>query len=285
VAKGLELKQEEAQLTSADGTRLHVRTVRPPEIRGRVAMIHGFAEHGGRYKHVQAFLAQHGFASSVVDLRGHGLSEGRRTFVERWGDYLDDAQAHLQTMSADTLPGPLFALGHSMGGLILTRLIQARGPSLPELRGAVVTSPFFALKMQVPIWKELAGRALSKMLPTFRLPTDLDLDHLSTDPTVGQQYEADPLVTGSTTTRWFTEAMNAHKDVFRDVSSFGVPVFLQHGDDDMIADPQATVRFHREVPSEDKTLERWPGLRHELFNERAKDEVLAKLVSWLEARL
>ena len=276
---------EEGQLTSADGTRLHLRSLTPETVRGRVAIIHGFAEHGGRYAHVQRFLAERGLASAVVDLRGHGLSDGARTYVSRWGEYLDDAMTHVQAVAANGLPGPVFVMGHSMGGLIVTRLIQARGPSLPELCGAVITSPFYGLKMQVPIWKELAGRALSRFLPTIRMPTDLDVAHLSTDPAVGQRYLDDPLVTRTATTRWFTEATGAHKDVFRDVADFKLPVYLQHGDDDMIADPQATARFARECASEDKVFHRWPGMRHELLNEREQQKVVTQTVEWLEARL
>ena len=49
---------------------------RPP--RGVVAVVHGFAEHLGRYDALLAHLAGRGLAVAAVDLRGHGRSGGPR---------------------------------------------------------------------------------------------------------------------------------------------------------------------------------------------------------------
>ena len=58
---------------SADGTRL--RLSRSGEGRD-VLIIPGYAEHAGRYAHVAAGLS--GYRSTVLELRGHGQSGGKR---------------------------------------------------------------------------------------------------------------------------------------------------------------------------------------------------------------
>lgn len=274
------------QLRSADGTALHVRELRPREgVRARVAVIHGFAEHGGRYGHVLEALARRGLAAAVLDLRGHGRSAGRRTFVRRFADYRADAAAFLRQQGEARPAGPLLAVGHSMGGLVLARTLQEEADALPELAGAVLSSPFFALGTPVPAWKEVAGRVMSRWLPWFRMPTGIDVAELSTDPEVGRAYEADPLVTSTATSRWFTEALAAHAAVLAAAPRVRLPLLVQHGAADRIADPAATERFHAAAGSPDKELKLWPGLRHELFNERAKAAVLDYVGEWLESRL
>lgn len=105
--------------------------------RGNVAIVHGVAEHSGRYQNLADHLTLAGFDIHAFDLRGHGRSEGRRVHVERWNDYLLDVDyflAHLMdhlsgdhsddhSMVAPTTPVVLY--GHSLGALIvLDYLIQ-----------------------------------------------------------------------------------------------------------------------------------------------------------------
>src|SRR5262245_16856987 len=114
-----DLPLDELQLRSADQTSLWVRRVRPTSAaRGRLAFVHGFAEHGGRYVSTLRWFASRGFDTHVLDLRGHGRSGGRRTFVNRWSDYLDDVEAYLTHVEAQRPASgprtPLFLIGHSM---------------------------------------------------------------------------------------------------------------------------------------------------------------------------
>jgi alpha-beta hydrolase superfamily lysophospholipase len=60
----------------------------------RVGLLHGYGDHCARYQH---FYDVAGGAGSGVeswfDFRGHGRSDGKRGFVARWDEHLDDADA------------------------------------------------------------------------------------------------------------------------------------------------------------------------------------------------
>ena len=56
-----------------------------------------------------------------------------------------------------------------------------------------------------------AGRTLTRILPWFALPTDLDGSLLSKDPGVGEAYASDPRISKKVTARWFSEVMAAHR--------------------------------------------------------------------------
>src|SRR5690606_22097709 len=157
------LPVDEVQLRSADQTALWTRRVRPVgAARARLAFVHGFGEHGGRYVRTLRWFAARGFDAHVLDLRGHGRSGGRRTFVRRWGEFLDDAEAFLAHVEGQRpLDGPrtpLFVVGHSMGGLVVARTLMDRRDRLPPLAGAALMSPFLKVKMPLPAWKTTAGR-------------------------------------------------------------------------------------------------------------------------------
>ena len=125
---------EEDTFVGVRGLRIHVRTWAPASPpRGVVVIAHGFAEHGGRYAAVAEHLVAEGLAVVAADHRGHGLSEGRRTSVVRFDDYVDDLTTVI-TRARDRWPSQrLVLLGHSMGGLDRARL---RGAPEPPARRA-----------------------------------------------------------------------------------------------------------------------------------------------------
>lgn len=283
-ATSTDVHEELLQLRSADQTALTVRRVRPRgEVRARLAWVHGVAEHGGRYLPSLRLLAERGFESAIVDLRGHGGSGGRRVHLTRFTEYLDDVEA-LFAHLGDSGDSPLFALGHSMGGLILTRTLQERAGRLPPVRGVVLLSPFFGLALQLPIWKEVAGRALSRLVPWFALPTDLDVAQLSKDPAVGEAYLADRQVSKRATARWYTETVAQLPLALAGAEQMELPTLMMHGEDDGLTCVESAKTFFGRLGAADKELRLWPGLRHELLNEVEREQVLAHLAGWLEAR-
>lgn len=278
------LREEELQLTSSDGTALFARRVLPEgESRGHLAWVHGVAEHSGRYLETMRWFAERGFGSTAIDLRGHGHSGGKRVFVRRWAEYTSDVLAFLE--GVESPGGPSFLIGHSMGGLVVGRALQTQPQRLSGLRGAVITSPFFGIKVAVPGWKVGAGRFLSKIAPGVSLPSDLDANLLSKDPEQVRAYEEDPLVTHAVTARWYTEAVGQHEPALAEASRLSLPVLFMHGEDDGITDPEATKAVFARCGSEDKELQLWPGARHELLNEVEREQVRERILTWLEPRL
>ncbi len=106
--------REQQTLTSRDGTRLNAVVWAPERHLERTLVItHGLAEHMGRYEHVAEAFVEAGWRVIGLELRGHGDSDGKRGHVDAWSRYVEDLQAAIAF--AD---GPVWILGHSMGGLI-----------------------------------------------------------------------------------------------------------------------------------------------------------------------
>src|SRR5258706_12146812 len=103
--------------------KLFYRSVTPAGIAwARLALLHGYGDHCGRYLHFFRWLAERGVACHAIDFRGHGGSEGKRGFVRRWEEFLDDADALMEQAGFKSADGPpVFMLGHSHGGLVLAK--------------------------------------------------------------------------------------------------------------------------------------------------------------------
>jgi alpha-beta hydrolase superfamily lysophospholipase len=265
---------------AGDGLRLFFRRWFVPGAKGLAAIVHGFAEHSGRYKHVVDFLCEAGWSVATFDCRGHGQSGGRRAHVDHFQDYLDDTRAFLQEVKKAGFQGLPVLLGHSQGGLIAARFV----PMLPDsVAGLVLSSPFIGLAMKVPAFKALAGKAVSKIFPTLAMKTGLDPAVLSHDRDVVEKYAADPLVSNIATARWFTEIQQAHQDALRQAGGIRCPLLMLLAGDDRVTSTPASRNLFEAAGSADKILKEYPDYYHEVFNEVGRDRVLADLRSWLES--
>ena len=127
-------------------------------------LVHGIAEHAGRYRHVAMQLARAGITTHAYDQRGFGASGGHRAYVDRWSQYHDDVEDRLAEVrsAADGLPVVLY--GHSMGGLIALGYTLADPPRpLPDL--LVLSAP--AIDAAVPVWKRGLADILGGVRPRF----------------------------------------------------------------------------------------------------------------------
>src|SRR3954447_23302719 len=107
-----------AETTARDGTRLRTRQwAAEGESWARVLIVHGIAEHSGRYEDVGAWLSEAGLDVASFDLRGFGASGGRRAFVDRWSTIHDDLEDQLVALRQATPSRPVVLFGHSLGGL------------------------------------------------------------------------------------------------------------------------------------------------------------------------
>ncbi len=267
------------RFSSADGTSLCADVYDPSDAgpgRGLLVLVHGFGEHRGRYHDTAGFLAQQGYQVACLDLRGHGESGGTRAYVERFADYLQDVEAVIKEMGAQD---PVLLVGHSMGGLVALNYVL-RHPE--RVRALALSSPFLGLKLKVPVWKRWLAQACSSVLPTLKVPSDLDPALLSHDPQVVAAYARDPLVVRHATARWFTEVLAAQAEVLRAAPRVSVPTLFLCAGDDRVVDAAVSQRVFDRLPgSIDKMMTLYPGLYHEIFNEVERDRVLQDLATWL----
>jgi alpha-beta hydrolase superfamily lysophospholipase len=275
-----ELTMREASLDAA-GRRLFWRAVEPERSpRARVALLHGYGDHSGRYQHFMRWLGERGVASAALDFRGHGLSAGRRGHCSRWEEFVDDLRAFVDTL-AETSAAPLFILAHSHGGLVAA---AAGEEGLEGVRGCIFSAPFFHGKLRVPAYKTVGARLLNPILPWMPIPNGLRSDMMSADGEMVAESTHDPLVVRTATPRWYLTCLRAQERVLARADRFKLPLLMLVPEQDSVADPDAMLRFYEAASPPDKELKRYPGFRHELLRESERERVFHDVLRWIEAR-
>jgi alpha-beta hydrolase superfamily lysophospholipase len=246
-----------------------------------VVIAHGYGEHGGRYGHVAERLTAAGYEVVIPDHRGHGRSQGRHVSVTSFDDYIADLKRLIALVGTDRGPAETFLVGHSMGGLIAAAY-ALRSPS--DLRGLVLSAPAVVAPGEVSASTIALGRLLSRIAPNLGT-VSLPVDQISRDPAVVARYFSDPLVhRHRLRARLGAEMLRVMSDVGSGLATLRLPVLVMQGTADRVVPPQAAAFVEERAGSLDKTVKRYPGLYHEIFNEPERDAVLDDLLSWLADR-
>ena len=272
---------EEGSFAGARG-RVHTRTWRPDRSpRSAVVIVHGLAEHGGRYEGLGSALAGAGHLATVADLAGHGRSKGRPVDGPSLDDHVADTLTAIWRARKEAPAGRLFVVGHSLGGLVAL-LLAVRHPE--HLDGLVLSGPVAAVPARVSPLTIFAGRVLARVAPRTGV-TAVDLTAISRDPAVVEAYLSDPLIpgVGRIPARLGVQMYDAVREVRRRAGELTVPMLVMHGSADSIADPAGSRHLHEHAGSTDRTLRIYEGLYHEIFNEPERDLVIADLLAWLSA--
>jgi alpha-beta hydrolase superfamily lysophospholipase len=263
---------------NSQGLQIFTRYWHAENPRAVVALVHGQGEHVGRYEHWAALFNQHHVSVVGIDLQGYGRSEGKRGHAKNLDALLDDIGLLLEKTRALYPELPLFLYGHSMGGCMVLNYVTRRSPALS---GLIATGPWIRLAFQAPFFKVLAGKLLRRITPSLTLPTGLAVHFISHDEAVVRAYKTDPLVTDQLSTAAGMAILEAADWLDQWEGRFDMPVLLMHGGSDMITSAAATREFARRAKG-DITYREWPGLYHEIHNEKENQEVFEYLWEWMQ---
>jgi len=273
-------KEEELSFASGPG-RIAVRhwiPEGPP--RAVVAICHGLNSHSGQYGWTAERLVAAGFAVYALDLRGRGRSEGERFYVDSIGDYVDDVAGLIALAKSREGALPVFLLGHSAGGVVSCTyaLDHPQG-----LAGLICES--FAFQVPAPDIALTILKGVSHLAPHAHV-LSLKNEDFSRDPQVVAAMNADPLIKDESQPAQTVAALvRADERLKKDFPKITLPVFILHGTADKATRPSGSQFFHDTAGSADKTLKLYDGHFHDLLNDVGKEQVMADILGWLEARL
>ena len=263
------------EATSRDGVAQLVRTWEADAPKASALVLHGIAEHSGRYEHVGSALADAGYTTVGYDHHGHGKSGGQRGHVPGFEVFLDDVEDRLAALRDDGLP--VVMLGHSMGGLIAFRYAVSDRPQPDVL---LLSGP--ALGAVVPAWQRIAAPILGRIAPRVFIKSEFEPGLLSTDPDVGFAYEADPLRVKGATARLGHELFEAMQYANEHIDRLRVPTLVVHGADDPIVPPEFSAPIGDRPEARRTVIE---GMKHEVLNEPNWEETMEHLVEFADEAL
>ena len=296
-------------LTASDGAEIFVyRWLPASAAKAAVQIVHGMAEHAGRYARLAQALTSAGYAVYAGDLRGHGRTvktpEDLGLFAERdgWRKCLDDIWQINRRIAADHSQIPIVVLGHSMGSTLVRQFIAEHGDALA---GAMLSG-----NSGQPTPLALAGRFITR-LERLRLgrrgtsslvqsltfdafnkrfePARTKFDWLSRDPAEVDKYIADPLCGFAARIQLWIDLLDAWAKMAKPGNMArtpkDLPVYVISGTHDPASAGTKTLEpmltAYQAAGLKNLSHKFYPEARHELLNETNRDEVTRDLIAWM----
>lgn len=295
-------------LTTNAGDKLPFRTATAPaEAQGIVLLSHGIAEHSLRYRHLAEQLSAAGFHVFIHDHRGHGANISGKiplgTASGQSQNLLNDiALLHKEAVARHS-GLPVFIIGHSTGASIALNHAQL---SAPKPAGIAIISPYIPQKTELKFLKLLikaerfrkgsdVPSLLMRKMTTQRWVSNLqnprtEQDWLCSDAQIVETYIQDPLCGFCPSTGMWLDILDITEKSMKSSSLSqlppDLPLYLAGGALDNV-----TVRsknlglFARRLIRKDfkqVSLQIWPRMRHDIFNEADNKKVADHLIFWLD---
>jgi acylglycerol lipase len=260
-----------------NNTLIFTREKRAQKSNQTVIIVHGIAEHSGRYEEMMTYLELHHISTFAFDLRGHGQSAGKRGKLSHFKLILEDLHGLVNHVKKTYPNDQIFLLGHSLGGLI-THMYAV---TYQDVAGIITSgAPTHFLKDVLPL--RILG---PKLLSWYSVKTNFADDKLSRIPSVEKAYINDPLnlkkMYGSLIGQMMVSGVRYLK---KHASKHKVPTLILHGEDDKIVPKNMSQSWFETIPSEDKTMIIYPNAYHEIFNDLDKETCFTDVVQWIHKR-
>lgn len=275
--------QTALQLDAEDGNCLQAFSWKPQgDPRAVVLIIHGIRDHAQRYDALGQALAAKGIAAYASDLRGYGHSGGHRQRIDSMEQVIADIDQLAKRARADFPGKKVFVYGHSLGGLIATSYALERQG---ELAGLVLSGPALVLPSSVTQGDITGAKIFGAILPNLPAQPVDEAGFVSTQ-AEKDAFLKDPFIDhDKLPARTARATLNAIEALGPRMEQLKLPLLVMHASSDALTYPEGSRELHRRAASTDKELVMWDGVFHDLLHEPKREEVLAKVTTWLEARL
>ncbi len=306
------MRKDFSFLSSDNATRIHGICWKPEgEIKGILQIAHGMAEYIARYDEYANYLCERGYLVVGHDHLGHGQSVQNESclgfFHETHGNeyVIGDIHKVRKMFSKEYPEVPYFMMGHSMGSFLLRQYLSMYGDGL---KGAIImgTGDVAApvLKAGQMVCRTIAAskgwKYRSALVDNMGVggynkrfePSDSKLDWLTSDVELRDLYDSDPLC-------GYMFTVNGYYHMFRGMETLTkaqtmnqipktLPVFFIAGGQDPVGDfGKSVVRVfkkYKENGMQDVELKLYPEDRHEVLNEKNRQEVYEDLYQWIDKK-
>jgi alpha-beta hydrolase superfamily lysophospholipase len=248
--------------------------------KGAIVLFHRGHEHSGRMAHLVDELQLPDFDFYAWDARGHGRSPGARGHSPSFATSVRDVNDFVSEIAKTHGIENVAVVAQSVGGVLAATWLHDYAP---KVRGAVLASPAFKVKLYVPLARP--GLALlQKVRGNFVVKSYVKSKFLTHDPELIASFDADPLITRDISVNILLELYEAAERVVADAQAITVPLQLLISGSDFVVHHQPQHDFFNRLGSTIKERHVLPGFYHDTLGEKDRASAVKLARAFIETR-
>lgn len=274
------------KLTCSDSIKRDIHIWEHEDPKAVFLTLHGLMDHGGNYMNPGIYMKAKGYALVSHDQQGHDMK--RLAHVPGFDGFLDDLELMLAWVK-EKYPGvPIFMMGHSMGGLILTHYGIRVYKEDPMVKGFIFSAPGYENSLKTSKFLIAMAGILSKIAPGRPVPVEDLRPHVTRDEAQYKRMredERDGIQATKMSARMGAEFLKAQDWVPEHIGAWKYPLLAIIPGDDKLINSAVSRELLSRIDERLLTELFYPENFHESFNEVNREEVFAGILNWCEPRI
>ncbi|RXI38434.1 alpha/beta hydrolase [Clostridium tetani] len=301
--------KEEFFFNNKDNTKIHCIKYMPKDkLKGVVQIIHGMGENSSRYEHLAMKLIRNGYGVYMHDHRGHGKTAEVKENLGHLGDgdvflkMVYDMKEVTNIIKSELEEVPIFLLGHSMGSFLSQKYISLFGK---ELKGVILMGTDGRKGRILDVGIALSRKEIKKHGKRHKsrklnricflncnlafIPNRTKFDWLSRDTEEVDKFIEDDFLgfyyDNLFFYYFFKGLKNIHKKSVMNKIPKNLPVYICGGSKDPIGRNGRGLlnlyNMYKKIGIKSLTCKIYENGRHEILNERNKENVMKDIIIWI----
>jgi len=264
---------QEGTFSTSDETSLYFRhwPAAKSDSKKVIVLFHRGHEHSGRMQHVVDELMMPDTHFYAWDARGHGQSPGARGYSPSLARSVQDVDEFIRfvVQDAQVNSSDIVVVAQSVGAVLVAAWVHDYAP---KIRGMVLASPAFKVKLYVPFARAGLG-LMQRLRGLFYVNSYVKGKYLSHCPERIASFERDNLITRQIAVNILLDLYTKAKCLVADPSAITLPTQLLISGDDFVVHEKPQKQFYAGLRSAIKEQHILPGFYHDTLGE--KDRAIA----------
>lgn len=236
-------------------------------------ILHGLAEHKGRYIDFMNKLCECGITSFALDLRGHGESSGNRGDIDNFATYLNDLSSFINSIIENFGVKKIILFGHSLGGQIVAAYSMS-SLCAKEVGAIILSSPAIAFGFLQVFFHFIPYKLCGNVKIKKRHSESKEmLEYSRNDPLACKDYSIRLLG---------ILFIDGKKQARKSLEKIELPTLILCGDKDHLIKSKKLNKFLNKIKNKNISLKTYPNVKHRIVQNEGCEERIQDIINWIK---
>ena len=231
--------------------------------------------------------------SYAFEFIGHGKSDGIRCSIDNFDDFVDDLDTVVKFIKKKEDNIPIFIISESMGGAVAIKYC-IKNQLKSKINGYILVGPMCGLDDSLKPHPILISLLLffSKYFPNYpAIGTKVDVNGSCKNKEFTKLKEnSEYFFNEQTRLNTGRELYNTSLWIEENGDLFNAPVYVLHGLDDKITNPEFSIKFYNSVVCKNKDIYLPTNTNHSLFirvddNDKGPIKTWENIINWINLQI